>query len=171
LASVRQYVFDVADTEGAELPKFATVQGDPQHYTDRLAEFVAASGIRIEYSGDIAPAKGVSKGGCIVLLPRMCPAETLSVLAHETAHELLHRGTRRAETTTTIRETEAEAVAFVVCHAIGLETGTAASDYIQLWHGDKATLSESLQFHQSSAGQILTAIGVSQDGPRSGARA
>jgi antirestriction protein ArdC len=161
------YVFDVEDTEGADLPEFATVAGDPRQYTDRLVEFVAANGIRLEYSDDIAPAKGMSRGGNIVLLPGMSPAETVSVLAHETAHEFLHRGTRRAETTTTIRETEAEAVAFVVCHAIGLKTGTAASDYIQLWRGDKATLSESLQFIQSTAVQILTAIGASQDGPRS----
>jgi len=161
------YVFDVADTEGDELPAFATVSGDPQHYTERLTEFVAANGIKLEYCTSIAPAKGVSQGGSIVLLPGMSPAETFSVLAHECAHELLHRGTRRAKTTTTIRETEAEAVAFVVCHAVGLETGTAASDYIQLWRGDKATLSESLQFIQFTAVQVLTAIGASQDGLRS----
>ncbi|HKD04876.1 MAG TPA: ArdC-like ssDNA-binding domain-containing protein [Bryobacteraceae bacterium] len=159
------YVFDVADTDGAELPEFATVKGDPKHYTERLAEFVASNGIRLEYSADIAPAKGISRGGCIVLLPEMSSAETLNVLAHETAHELLHRGARRKETTTTIRETEAEAVAFVVCHAIGLETGTAASDYIQLWRGDKATLSESLQFIQTTAVQILAAIAAGQEGP------
>lgn len=161
------YVFDVADTEGAELPEFAAVSGDPLHHTERLTDFVASKGIALAYSDEIAPAKGMSRGGTIVLLPGMSPAETFSVLAHECAHELLHRGARRTETTTTIRETEAEAVAFVVCHAIGLETGTATSDYIQLWRGDKATLSESLQFIQSTAVQILTAIGASQDEPRS----
>ena len=101
-----------------------------------------------------------------ITMPDLSPAETTSVLAHECAHEILHRGARRAETNKTIRETEAEAVAFVVCHAIGLETGTAASDYIQLWQGDKATLSESLQFIQSTAIQILTAIGAAEDGLR-----
>ena len=121
--------------------------------------FIAANGITLEYTDRIAPAKGISQGGTILVLPGLSSAETTSVLAHEVAHELLHRGTRRAETNKTIRETEAEAVAFVVCHAIGLETGTAASDYIQLWQGDKATLSESLQFIQSTAIQILTAIG------------
>jgi antirestriction protein ArdC len=161
------YVFDYADTEGEELAEFATVAGDPQHYTERLKEFIATSGITLEYSDRIAPAKGVSQGGTILLLPGMSPAETMSVLAHECAHELLHRGGRRAETNKTTRETEAEAVAFVVCHSIGLETGTAASDYIQLWQGDRATLSESLQFIQSTAIQILTAIGAAEDGLRS----
>jgi hypothetical protein len=161
------YVFDYADTEGEELAEFAAVSGDPQHYTEGLKEFISANGITLEYSERIAPAKGVSQGGTIIILPGLSSAEETSVLAHEVAHELLHRDARRAETTKTIRETEAEAVAFVVCHAIGLNTGTAASDYIQLWQGDKATLSESLQFIQSTAIQILTAVGAAEDELRS----
>lgn len=47
---------------------------------------------------------------------------------HEIGHEMLHRGERRTLTTKTVRETEAEAVAFVVCQAIGLENGTSAAD-------------------------------------------
>jgi len=43
---------------------------------------------------------------------------------------MLHRSERGTLTTKTVRETEAEAVAFVVCNAIGLETGTASSDYV-----------------------------------------
>ena len=60
--------------------------------------------------------------------------------------------------THTVRETEAEAVAFVVCSAIGLDTGTHCSDYIQLHAGDKATLAESLDFIQQTASVILQAI-------------
>ena len=127
------YVFAEEDTEGAELPQFATVSGDPRDYTERLSQFITARGITLEYSDRIAPAKGCFQDGAIVILPGMSPAETLSVLAHETAHELLHKGARRSETTKTVRETEAEAVAFVVCHAIGLETGSAAADYIALY--------------------------------------
>ena len=160
------YLFDIADTEGKELPAFPTVSGDPQHYTERLKSFIAAQGITLEFSSSIAPARGLSKGGTIVILPDLSPAETASVLAHEVAHELLHRDERRKQTTTTIRETEAEAVAFVVCEAIGLHTGTAAADYIQLWEGDKNTLAQSLQFIQSTAIQILTAIGAAEDGLR-----
>ncbi len=125
------YVFDVSQTEGEPLPEFATVNGDPQNYTDRLKSFVASKGITLEYSDRIAPAQGMSSGGRITLLPSLDAAETFSVLAHEVAHELLHRGERRTQTTHTVRETEAEAVAFVVCSAIGLDTNTSSSDYIQ----------------------------------------
>ena len=56
------------------------------------------------------------------------------------------------------RETEAEAVAFVVCQSIGLDTGTAASDYIQLYSGDRETLTASLQFIQTTACEIISAL-------------
>gem|GEM_PF-4449145 len=55
-------------------------------------------------------------------------------------------------------KTEAEAVAFVVCHALGLETGTGSSDYIQLYHGDANLLKESLEVVQRTSTVILGAI-------------
>lgn len=154
------YVFDVAQTDGQDLPEFATVKGDPQHYLERLKALVASHAIALDYDASIAPAKGVSRGGQITLLPNQPAAEEFSTLVHELSHEKLHRTDRRVETTKTIRETEAEAVAFVVCHAIGLDTNTAAADYIKLYNGDPATLSTSLQFIQSTAAEVLAALGV-----------
>ena len=65
------------------------------------------------------------------------------MLAHELGHHLLHFGERRAETSKSVRETEA--VAFVVCQAIGLEYTRSASEYIALYSGDKNLLTESLE--------------------------
>jgi len=72
----------------------------------------------------------------------------------------MHRDERRNSTSKCLRETEAEAVAFVVCSAIGLETGSAAQDYIGLYGGDAKLLSESLEHVQRTATQILNAIGA-----------
>ena len=55
------------------------------------------------------------------------------------AHSLLHFTESRTETAKTIRETEAEAVAFVVWEAIGLEAKSSV-DYIQLYSGNNETL-------------------------------
>ena len=71
---------------------------------------------------------------------------------------MLHRGDRRTLTTKQVRETEA--VAFVGCKAIGLETGSASADYIQLWHGDANLLRESLEAAQQTAAGILGAIAL-----------
>src|SRR4029077_2700107 len=152
------YVFDISQTDGKELPQIGTVYGEPQEHTHRLRSFAEAQGIVVEYSAQIAPARGVSSGGQITLLPGQSPAEEFSTLAHEIAHELLHRGDRRSATSRRVRETEAEATAFVVCHAIGLETGSAAADYIQIWNGDKDTLTASLTYIQKAASQMLAAL-------------
>ncbi len=152
------YVFDVSQTDGKELPQIGSVHGDPQQYTARLRSFAETQGIVVEYSDEIAPARGVSSGGKITLLPGQSSAEEFSTLAHEIAHELLHRGDRRQNTTKRVRETEAEATAFVVCNAVGLETGSAASDYIQLWNGDAALLTESLAYVRQAAAQMLATL-------------
>jgi hypothetical protein len=57
-----------------------------------------------------------------------------------------------------VRETEAEAVAFVVSHAIGLDTGHASADYIHIYHGNAALLAESLEVIQRTSAVILSAI-------------
>jgi hypothetical protein len=71
---------------------------------------------------------------------------------------MLHKAERRTLITKTVRETEAEAVAFVVCHTLGLETGTGSADYIQLYHGDARLLAESLEVVQHAASVILGAL-------------
>ncbi len=152
------HVFDVSQTDGEPLAEFPTVSGDPKDHSVRIKRFIADHAIELTYDSRIAPAKGMSSGGKITILPDLSPAEEFSVLCHEAAHELLHRGERRHLTTHTIRETEAEAVAFVVCTAIGLDAEASSSDYIQLHAGDTATLAESLGWIQKTAAALLLAI-------------
>jgi len=153
------YVFDVSQTEGAELPEFSErVSGSAGEYRDRLVEFVIAQGIALEFKESIAPALGMSYGGKIALLPGQSSAEEFSTLVHELAHEMLHKAERRTATTKTVRETEAEAVAFVVGKTIGLQTGRASADYIHLYHGNAALLTESLEVIQKTSAVILSAI-------------
>jgi antirestriction protein ArdC len=151
------YVFDVTDTDGQPLPELGSAHGEPASYTDLLKEFIAQRGIRLEYSDAIYPAQGQCSPGKIVLLAGQSAAEEYAVLAHETAHAILHLQERRTETTKRVRETEAEAVAFVVCEAIGLTAGNSV-DYIQLYSGDKETLAESLEHVQRASAEILAAI-------------
>jgi antirestriction protein ArdC len=131
------YIFDVAQTDGQPLPAFAKTTGDAQDYGEKLKAIAAARGVIVEYDSAIAPAQGVSSGGRIRLIPDMTAAEEFSVLAHELAHEMLHHGPDAQRLPKTVRETQAEAVAFVVCRGVGLETNTAAADYIALYNGDK----------------------------------
>jgi hypothetical protein len=100
----------------------------------------------------------MSSGGRIRLLPGLSAAEEFSVLTHELAHEMLHHQKDGPPAPKVVRETQAEAVAFVVSHAVGLETNTAAADYIALYNGDKKTLAESLTAIQETSGRILDEV-------------
>ena len=120
--------------------------------------FVSAQGIIWEYADEIAPAKDMVTPDKITLLPGQTPAELLATLAHETAHALMHFSERCMETTRRIRETEAEAVTFIVCNVIGLGTGTSSADYIGLYAGDAKLLTKSLEYVQQTANRILTAV-------------
>ena len=152
------YVFDVAQTEGSELPEPPTVSGEVGAYHERLVELVQQQGIELEYNERIAPAQGVSYGGKIALLPGQSKAEEFSTLAHELGHEMLHRAERRTLTTKTVRETEAESIAFIVGRAVGLNTGSASADYISLYHGNAELLTESLAVIQQASATILDAL-------------
>ena len=85
-------------------------------------------------------------------------------MVHEYAHLRLGHSERRTTTTKTVRETEAEAVAFVVSKAIGLNPNSSAS-YIQLYHGNAELLMESLEVVQQTSAVILAAIEMEEPVP------
>jgi len=152
------YVFDVSQTEGVDLPELREMSGDVGENRDRLISFIEKQGIALTYTEKIAPALGMSYGGRIAILPGQSKAEEFSTLVHELAHEMLHKAERRTATTKVVRETEAEAVAFVIAKAVGLETGSASADYIHLYHGNASLLAESLEVIQQTSAVILAAL-------------
>jgi len=155
------HVFDVTQTDGKPLPDFARVRGDPREYTERLKDFVAARGIAVEYSAHLGGAEGMSLGNRIRIRAGLSAAEEFSTLVHEVAHEFLHRADDKASRT--VRETEAEAIAFVVCEAVGLQSGSASSDYIQLYDGKQKTLAASLERIRMTSTKILDGLEIGQE--------
>jgi antirestriction protein ArdC len=149
------FVFDVEQTEGKPLPEFAKTTGDPTSFADKLKTFIAKQGISLEYDKSIAPSQGESRGGKIHLLPGMEPAEEFATLVHELAHEMLHHSKQQDRLPKSKEETQAEAVAYVVSRGVGLDTNSAAADYISIYNGDKKTLAESLAVIQETSSRIL----------------
>ena len=131
--------------------------GDPGERTAALKQAIAAHGISLEYVDDLGGALGLSCGGRIRVLNGLSAAPEFAVLAHEFGHDLLHRSGDRPESRDT-RELEAEAIAFVVGEAIGLEAAEAARDYIQLYRGDATALAASLDRIQRAASLILQSL-------------
>ena len=108
-------------TEGAPLPTLGEATGEVGEYLDRLREFVASRGIDLEYNEDIAPALGH-----FLRRQNRAPAGTDQARGIHAPWSMrrpmnsIHKSSRRTTITKTVRETEAEAVAFVVSKAIGL---------------------------------------------------
>ena len=153
------HVFDISQTEGDSLPDFALVTGDVGTNLERIQQVVVQNGIELEFE-NLGSANGYSAGGKIVIDESLSDAEKFQTIAHELAHERLHQGVRRSETTKKVRETEAEAVGFIVSQAFGLDSVTHCSDYIQLYDGNAETLRESLEQIQKTAQWIIESVGA-----------
>ncbi len=152
------YVFDINQTKGKDLPEFASVEGEPEEHLDKLKSLIQSKDITLEYSKYLGGAEGASSGGHIAIKDGLRPAEEFSVLVHELAHEMLHQNPEGSKTSKKIKETEAEAVAFVVSQGIGIQAKQASSDYIHLYNGSRKTLLESLERIQSTASEILDGL-------------
>lgn len=153
------HVFDIVQTSGDELPEFARVSGDPGEKLQKLRQVVQDFGIELEYVDDLGGPEGISKGGTILLLSGLTPAADFVTLAHEYAHERMHRNIDRSKIPKVVRELEAEAVAFVIAQSVNLNNTLAqSSDYIQLYSGDQKQLLHSLERVQKTASVILTEL-------------
>ncbi len=150
------HVFDIAQTDGQQLKQLAKASGEPRQMLSKLEALVESSGIQLSYLELRPGLEGYSAGGRIAINQELDEANRFSVIAHELAHEWLDH--RTSETSITIKETEAEAVAFVVCSAHGIESHQSSTDYIQLYQGDSATLMTSLNVIQAVAVRILNGL-------------
>ncbi|GAF71170.1 unnamed protein product, partial [marine sediment metagenome] len=155
------HVFDISQTEGKPLPAFSQVAGNPGRYLDQLRRFAAERSIQVQYADFIGGADGASQGGVVRILRGLSAPAELSTLAHEIGHELLHYDKKACSRT--VRETEAEAVAFVVCEAVGIKSQNASADYIRLWDGDVETLLASLNRVRDAAMAIIGALDIGEE--------
>jgi hypothetical protein len=61
------YVFDVSQTDGAELLKMRELSGDVGQNFERILSFIKGQGIEVSWTESIAPALGISYGGRIAI--------------------------------------------------------------------------------------------------------
>jgi len=155
-------VFDVAQTDGEDLPKICSrLDGDDpaQHYRTLLG--VARS---IGFSVEDHEFDGSTNGDCshrqhlIRVEARNTPAQRVKTLVHELAHALLHE----TVDSRALAELEAESTAYVVCQALGIDSGDYSFGYVATWAGDGeqaiAGIKASCERIQRTAATILRAF-------------
>jgi len=152
------HVFDVSQTEGEPLPEISDPTGDPGEHATGLFRFAADRGIEVQHSSELGTALGRSKGGTIELAEGLSPVQEFHVLAHELAHELMHQSEAEGRPGRDVRELEAEAVAFAVCHGVGIDATSSSTEYIQLYDGDSEALTKSLERIHKTATELLSFV-------------
>ncbi len=136
-------VFALEQTDGPALPEpvmpqdFVTPEGWT-HTVEKFRELALklphVSGIELRERREGDPSaygwyNRTTKG--IVVLTDSTPGQQFATLAHELAHAILHGADDHHDTAT--KEVEAESTAFVVCHALGLDTSNFTLPYVARW--------------------------------------
>lgn len=154
-------VFDIAQTDGDELPQFpehnATEGGED--VLPKIESAVRNAGITLIYKTITDGAQGYSKGGLIEIDERQGSAAKLGTLAHEFAHELLHKADRSQGKQQ--RELEAEAVAYAVLTHYGMHSGSRF--YLASYGITGEMLTASMQVISKTTKQIIELIEATEE--------
>ena len=159
------HVFDVADTDGRELPTVPChpLRGDaPATLFERLAALGESRGFTVGlHPMDDSRANGDTAFGYrrIRVRDSLAPAQRVKTLAHELGHALLHGD---CVIDRALAELEAESVAFIVCEAVGIDAGDYSFGYITTWAGGDADAAEVAL--RASGGRISGAARTVLDG-------
>lgn len=161
------HVFDVSQTEGKPLPELPgcerlTGNEDGGIFT-ALMDFAMHGGLSVlpafdsfddERNGDYSPIqKQIRVRSGLSILQR---AKTM---AHECAHWILHTSDEGKALSRDVKETEAEAAAFLALAQFGFPSDAYSFGYIAGWAaGDVKILESSLARIQKAADEIIHAI-------------
>ena len=151
------YVFDISQTEGKDFSPVTPIANSEDHALSELEGVFEQLGITLETSTLGWGTDGVSQIGRVLIQEGLSEAARFSTLAHEVAHEIMHseQDRRSGQLSKRQMEVEAEAVAFVVCTANGIDCRDQSRDYIHLYNGDAKLLLQSMNRIQQTAAKIL----------------
>jgi antirestriction protein ArdC len=163
------YVFDISQTEGEDLPDLDAVrpkllEGDaPQGIWEALARHSESVGFEV-----IRHQRGSENGYCdflkkqIAVRPDASAAQAVKTLIHELGHALLHA--EGPVPSREIAEVEVESVAFIVCDALGLDSGEYSFPYVTRWaEGSTDVVKETAERAIVCAKGVLAALTAGRD--------
>jgi antirestriction protein ArdC len=149
-------VFDYAQTDGAPLPELncnATEGGET--LLPLIEQAVAALNITLIYKAIPESAEGISRGGLIEIEETLDTPARCGVIAHELAHEILHKTNSEGKTHQQ-RELEAESVSYAVLAHFGIHSESRF--YLANYDVTAEMLTASLQTIGTAAKQIINLI-------------
>lgn len=163
------HVFDISQTEGDELPDLDAVRpklldGDaPEGIWEVLVAQANEAGYEV-----IRHQRGSENGYCdfsskqIGVRPDVSAAQAAKTLVHELGHALLHGD--ELPGSKEVAEVEVESVAYIVCDALGLDSGDYSFAYVARWSaGESDLIKDTAERVICCAKQILGALEATPD--------
>ncbi len=131
------HVFDVSQTEGEPLPEIASqVSADVPDFDSLMEAIKAVSSYPIEVVDGLPPeTNGLfsRRLGYIAVRKGMPEGQTVKTALHELAHSVMHDGPTEELPDRSMREVQAESVAYAVSAALGLDTSGYSFGYVASW--------------------------------------
>jgi antirestriction protein ArdC len=154
------YVFDIAQVDAIAGTDTAAITTSPagtgaHRHLEALKAFLVGHNVELEYQPLARGLLGYTDGRRITCGTGQASHVEFATLAHETTHVLLHfpaNGGTRPDLTT--RETEAEAVTYLLCAQLGIAGTDASVEYIQSYRGTPDTLDASLERIRTTAQRL-----------------
>lgn len=166
------YVFDVAQTEGKELPTIGVheLTGDVKEYRRMFRALTEISPVPIRFEEIQSGAKGYYNDAekCIALQSGMSQLQTIKTLVHEICHSQNHSREalkERAGLDRRSMEVESESVAHIVLKTFNLDSEDYSIPYISSWSSGKdiKELKACMESIKSTADEMITGINRSLD--------
>ncbi len=144
------YVFDLADTQGDDLPALTVHAVEGDRYDTLLRQLIGIA----------------ERGGLRIELKEGNPAGNLcKTLVHEMCHERMHRAEERRTFTTQQAECQAEAVAYGVCAALAIPCPNTPT-YLALYKVSRVTLAANLTAIRAGVAALMEEIAPALDAAR-----
>lgn len=157
------YVFDISQVDtlpGIDSSLLQAPAGPSAHrHLEALKAFLVGHNVELEYKALAPGLLGYTNGRRITCGTGQASHVEFATLAHETTHVLLHfpaDGSARPDLVT--RETEAEAVTYVLCAQLGIAGTEASIEYIQSYRGTPDTLDSSLERIRATAQRLTVEL-------------
>jgi hypothetical protein len=150
------YVFDITQTDGEPVPPAPEWKSQEKRpdLEKALTQYAESLGIKVIVE-DLSAigAQGMSSGKKITL----DPAAGTKTLIHEITHEMLHQNRKAITQSRQEVELEAEAVAYVVARALGMDN-LKSPNYLAIWEADSEKIMDRFDIIHKTSQHILTAL-------------
>ena len=154
--------FDISQTEGAPIPEIVTkLQGSSDELKTAfatVAKSCEARGLKVERKELNGSANGYFSRTekAIVVDSSLSDLQAFKTLCHETAHSLLHDSDEGDSRGT--KEVEAESTAFVVLHALGLNSAEYSLGYVAVWANGNLKLVQDVANRVQKTAKTIVAL-------------